>query len=378
MKRSLCILLSLLTSCVAGAVLGAPALSSDVALDVSQPFSARAIAAVGAEQYCVTGAVYHDEIPNDSAMAMLVDSRRHRVLWKADIPFAKDHFENVATACLRDGDAYYVLTEEHTDSVANRNRTELVVNQLSATGKLIKQRRIDIDANVWANRFEASPDGLSIVGGTSTQSLEQGGKRSVFRAVFDRDLTRRQLTVLPTGAFSSDASAKLDGDSLRIAGQFLPNEGTAASSNDGYAASKIDLRKERYVWSTPVYPLKTEAADAIFLPDGRTAFVGLNDRQQIVSLLDSSGHVANRFAKPKAICGVDALGIKGGAILQVVGKSCKDDHATSMLDIDLATGDVTSLRQVGENASGTLFEDDALVIVSAPAGGGAVLHRTAR
>lgn len=377
MKRSTWMMLGVLASFAAGGAIGAAPPSADIALNVSQPFTARAIAAVGPGLYCVTGSVYHDEVPNESALAMLVDSRERRVVWKTDIPYAKNHFENVATSCLRDGDAYYVLTEEHTDSVANQNRTELVLNRLAATGKLIKQQHVDIDVDVWANQFEAGPDGLSIVGGMSTQSLDQGGKRSLFWTVFDRDLSRKQLTVLPTGAFWSGTRAKRDGENLAIAGEFLPNEGTAASANEGYAVSKINLRKARYVWSTRVYPAKTEAVDALFLPDGRTAFIGLSDRQQIVSLLDSSGHVANRFARSKAICGVDALGIEGAA-LQVVGKSCKDEHAMLLLGIDLATGDVASSRQIGENASAALFDNDALVTVATNASGGAVLRRTAR
>lgn len=353
--------LQLSASLVCGHAFAAPAPSADIALDVPAAFTASSIAAVGGGLYCLAGFVYHDEVPNASALAVLVDTNARRVVWKTDIPFAKDHYENTATDCLREGDAYYVLTEEHTDSRPDQNQTELVLSKISETGKLLAARHIDVGLDVWANRFQAGPQGVSIVGGTSSDSLSRDGKRSLFFAQFDQDLSRKQLIVLPTGAFWS-ASAKLDGESLLIAGEFLPNSG-AAAKHEGCAVSKVELGKARYVWSTFVYPLDIDAQHAIFLPDGGAAYVGVNKDHLLISMIDSAGHVARRLSAQKSICTVDALSLKGTA-LQIVGSSCADQHATLLLDVDPTTGEIASSRPIGDDIAAVLFDGDSLAVVS--------------
>ncbi|WP_206951991.1 hypothetical protein [Trinickia acidisoli] len=355
----------------------AQAPSADIPLNVPAAFTASAITAVGGGLYCLAGAVYHDDVPNESAMVVLVDTHERRVVWKTDIPYAKDHFDNTALKCVRSGPFFYALTEERTDSVADQSQSEVVLSKISPTGKLLKARRVDVGFDVWSNLLEAGPEGLSLVGGASTDSIDHGGKRSLFLARFDQDLARQQRVVLPTGAFWLGTHAKLEGQSLLIAGQFLSNAGTTAAAHEGYAVSKVDFGKARYVWSTLVYPLATQSEDAVFLPDGSIADIGLSDDHLLVSVVDASGRVVQRFSEPKAICSVDALGAKD-SILQAVGKACGSEHGTLMLDIDLAGGHVVSSRQVGDDTTASLFDGDALVSVAAPARGGKVLRRIGR
>ena len=149
--------LQLFAVLAAAPALAAPAPSTDITLDVPAAFTASSITAADGGLYCVIGFVYHDEVPNASALAVLVDTNEHRVVWKTGIPYAKDHYENTATDCVREGDAYYVLTEEHTDSRPDRNQTQLVLNKLSGAGKLLASRQVDVGVNVWANaRFRRS------------------------------------------------------------------------------------------------------------------------------------------------------------------------------------------------------------------------------
>jgi hypothetical protein len=362
LRTLLAAVLNLFVILIAGHALAAPALSTDIALDVPKAFTASSIRAVGAGLYCVAGFVYHDEVPNASALVLLVDTNEGRVVWKAAIPFAKEHYENTATNCLREGEAYYVLTEEHTSSRPDQNQTELVLNKLSDTGKLLATRQLDVGFDVWANRFQAGEQGVSIVGGASSDSLSRGGKRSLFLARFDDDLSRKQLIVLPTGAFWA-ASAKLDGQSLLIAGEFLPNAGAGAAAHEGCAVSKVDLGKARYVWSTYVYPLDVQAQHALFLPDGGTAYVGMKKDHLVISMIDRAGRVTRRWSAPRSICTVDALGLKGPA-LQVVGTSCADRHATLLLDVDSTTGDIASSRQIGSDIAAVSFDEDSIAVVS--------------
>lgn len=342
----------------------APAPSADFVLDVPAEFTASSITAVGDGLYCVSGDVFHDEVPSYSAMVALVDSRTRRTRWKTNIPYAKDHYQNSAGKCIRDGEFYYVLTEERTDSFEAQSHTQLIVSKISSTGKLLKSQRVDVARDVWSNLFEAGPEGLSIVGGASTDSVGRGGRRSLFWDRLDRDLSRKQLVVLPTGAFWTGTYAKLDGASLVISGAFLANAGTGASAREGYAVSKVDLSRERYVWSTFVYPLKMEAQRAVSVADGSIAYVGVNEDHLLVSVIDASGRVARSMSAQKAVCSVDALGVKAAA-LQVVGTRCGKPQSTLLLDMDPTTGAIASSRDIGEGTTAALIDGDAIWMVLA-------------
>lgn len=338
--------------------------SANFALDVPAEFTASSITPAGNGLYCVSGDVYHDDVPNNSAMIVLVDAYARRVLWKTDIPYAKNHYENSGIRCIRDGEFYYALTEERTDSFEAQSHTQLVVSKLSSNGKLLKSQRVDIDRDVWSNLFEAGPDGLSIVGGASTDSVDRGGKRSLFWARFDRDLSRKQLVVLPTGAFWNGAYAKLDGASLIISGEFLPNAGTSPTAHEGFAVSKVDLGRARYVWSTFVYPLDIQAQRAVSLPDGSIAYAGVSGDRLSISVIDASGRVARRMPVQKTVCSVDALGVKA-ATLQVVGTRCGKPQSTLLLDIDPTTGAIVASRDIGAGATAVSFDSDAVWMVVA-------------
>lgn len=370
--------LSLCVTLVAQHALAAPAPSTDFALDVPAEFTASSITPVGDGLYCVSGDVFHDEVPNYSAMVVLVDTHARRVLWKTDIPYAKDHYENSGGKCIRDGEFYYALTAERTDSFEAQSDTQLIMSKLSSTGKLVKSQRVDVGRDVWANLFEAGPDGLSLVGGASTDSVDRGGKRSLFLARFDRDLSRKQLVVLPTGAFWNETYAKLDGSSLIISGEFLANAGASASAHEGYAVSKVDLGRARYVWSTFVYPSDTKAQRAVSLSDGSIAYVGVSGDQLLISVIDASGRVARRMSAQKTVCSVDALGAKAST-LQVVGAGCGKQHSTLLLDIDSMTGAILASRDIGEGTTAVSFEGDAVWrVVAKPGTDRKILSRVAR
>lgn len=377
---SLFVTVALLTviALVADPAFAAPAPPADFALDVPAEFTASSIAGVGDGLYCVSGYIYHDDVPNHSAMVMLVDAHARRVLWKTDIPYAKDHYENASVDCIRSGEFYYVLTQERTDSFEAQSDTQLIMSKISSTGKLLKSRRVDVGKDVWPNLFEAGPEGLSLVGGASTDSIDRGGKRSLFFARFDRDLSRTQLIALPTGAFWSGSDAKLDGTSLIISGDFLPNEGASGSAREGYAVSKIDLSRERYVWSTFVAPPNRQAQGAVLLPDGSVAYVGVDDDRLLLTVIDASGHAMRRMSAPRPVCSVDALGVKGGQ-LQMAGTRCGEKHSMLLLDIDPKTGTIVTSRDIGDGATAVSFDGDAVwMVVAKPGSDRKLFRRVAR
>ena len=362
----------------AGYAFAASTPPAEFVVDVPEEFFAASIASVGDGRYCVSGYIFHDDVPNNSAMVVLVDAHARRVLWKTDIPYAKDHYENSSVDCVRSGEFYYVLTQERTDSLEAQSDTLLVMSKISSAGKLLKSQRVDVGRDVWPNLFQAGPEGLSLVGGASTDSIDRGGKRSLFVAHFDRDLSRTQLVVLPTGAFWDPSYAKLDGTSLTIAGGFLPNEHAKGAANEGYAVSKIDLSRARYVWSTFVAPPNRQAQGAVSLPDGSMAYVGVGDDRLLLSVIDASGHVARRLSAPRTICSVDALGVKDGKV-QIVGTRCGETHSMLLLDIDPTSGTVLASRDIGDGAGAVSFDDDAVwMFVGKPGSDRKLFRRVAR
>lgn len=146
----------------------------DIPLGTPDGFTATSIASVGNGKYCVSGSVYDDAGPSESALVLLVDSTRRQVLWQTRIPYPHDYVGNTATNCASDGGAYYVLSQESTNSSEELNQTRITINKLSIDGQLQRQKTIEAGFDEWAYLLDVRPDTVSIAGGTS-ETLNRGG-----------------------------------------------------------------------------------------------------------------------------------------------------------------------------------------------------------
>lgn len=343
-------------------------------LGAPEGFSADAINPLGNDRYCISGHVYDDTVPSRSAMVVLFDAGSRRVEWRTAIPFGSGHVSNSAVACGSDGHSIFVVTEEHTQGSESLNQTSVVVNRLSVAGELEKRQPIHAGFDEWFYMLDVGPASVNVAGGTSA-TLQRGGPFGTFVAHLDADLEQPTLTQLSSGAFWTDASARLDGRRLLVAGKFLPNAG---AGHNGYAVSQIDLDSKRYVRSAYPLPGNVTSASAFVSSDGLVHDVGVTPAGVLtVVMVDPSGKTTSMFSTANGtLCSIDAVA-RGNRTVSVIGDACKGNR-TVLLSVDPASHAVSTVHTFGSEMDAIGFDGSNWVGVAKTKGHGAVFQRGAR
>uniref|UniRef100_UPI00197FE341 hypothetical protein n=1 Tax=Burkholderia sp. Ac-20379 TaxID=2703900 RepID=UPI00197FE341 len=314
----------------AGMGQAAGAAQADIPLGTPDGFMAIGVSAVGGNRYCVSGSVFDDTGPSNAAMVVLVDAARRAVLWKVSIPYGKDYVGNQAVACAAAGNGYAAVTQDSTNSVESENQTRVTLSRISAAGKLERHETIEAGYDEWFYGLDAGPAGLAVVGGTSG-SAQRGGPFGTFVARFGADFAPAGLSTLASGAFWLDSAARFDGAHLIVSGQFMPNKG---AGRDAFAASKIDPRSGKYVWSTYALPGDTQSARAWVAADGGVVTAGLTPNALAVAVLDRNGKLVRNFSLKKPLCSLRAVAVDGSR-LDLIGNACGGDEPTVRVPVDL-------------------------------------------
>lgn len=347
----------------------------DVPLHAPDGFSATKINAIGNDRYCVSGYIYNDEGPSESAFVLLLNANSRQVVWQTSIPYGRDYVGNAAARCISDGNVYYVITEENTNSAESLNQTRLYINKISDKGKLLQRQPIEAGFDEWSYLLDVRPGVISVGGGTSA-TLNRKGKFSTFLIQFNADLVRMKTVKLDSGAFWVGSNAKLDDEHLLVAGQFLPNT-ASNTAHDAFAVSKIDMGKSKYVWSNYVPPTDTQQATSIFASDGRIYTAALTATNLAVSIVDRTGKTEKSFLVKKPLCGIQALTLAGNS-LRAIGASCKRESSSAIVDIDL-TGETTTVAHDFDNdISAPEFDDSVWVGIVNTKTTGKVFRRSAQ
>lgn len=333
----------LISSFAAAGAIGAT-LPGDIPLGTPAGFVPVSITPIRAGAYCISGEVIADT-GSSTALAMLVDTNKRQVVWRSTIPLAESFVTNEALACAGSGSFYYVVTEENTSTEVTPSQGVLFINKLDADGKLLKRQRIDAGFDEWSYLLDVSAERVSVVGGTS-DSPDHAGTYSTFMAQFDSDLEQTNLVKLPTGAFAPSSVARFDGRYLRVAGPFRPN-GPAPAACCGYAVSKIDLAKRRYIWSAHPDEIGVESPLAAFGADGSTHYLAVDSGKLTVASVDASGRMTNGFSVSKPVCSVEAMNVAGNAF-KIVGAACDGQPASVVVSVDFTGQVVSSIRSVGD------------------------------
>ncbi|NIE62797.1 hypothetical protein [Burkholderia sp. Ax-1719] len=313
-----------------------------IALGTPEGFSANRIDALGDGRYCISGSLFDDTGPTWTAMVVMVDTRARRVLWRAPVPYPHDDVGNTAAACGSDGHSIYAVTVESTQSSEALKQHFVVVNRFSAAGKLEKQQRIPAGFDNWFYSLAVSASDVAVAGSTSG-STQMDGPFGSFVARFKPDLTPAGVTQLASGAFDSDSAASFDGDLLRVTGEFFPNKG---EGHKGYAVSKVDYARKRYLWSTYVPVDLRSTKGALSATDGNTYLVASASSGALsVTTVDRVGKISSTFAvKAEPFCKLNVAAVDGGA-LKVFADVCKGEKTSSqLLSIDLSAHTVVTAQ----------------------------------
>jgi hypothetical protein len=328
----------------------ASAQAVDIPLGTPEGFSANAVQPIGNGRYCVSGDVYDDTGPSWSAMVVLVDANSRRVVSRTAIPHPRDDASNSAHACGSDGRSIFVVTMENTQSSESLSQKRVVLNRLSATGKLERQRTIEGGFDAWFYLLDVKPLGITVAG-SSSATLRQGGPFGTFVAQFNADLTPMGIKQLPSGAFGASSTAQFNSQHLLVAGQFLANAG---AGHNGYAVSQIDFDRNRYLWSTYTLPEVTLATSVFFSPEGSVYAVASGPSGMLtITTLNHLGKMTSTFTMKSAeFCKLNATSLDGHA-LKIFGDLCEGDNATQLLSVDLTSHMVSTIHTFGTRLEGS-------------------------
>ncbi|MDN7600744.1 hypothetical protein QZM68_13335 [Burkholderia gladioli] len=340
-------------------VTNANAQTLNIPLGTPDGFSASSIKNVGQDRYCISGRVYDDAGPSNTAMAVLVDARHRTVSWKTSIPHPRDYAGNAAVACAASGDAYYVVTQEDTQASESQKQTRIVVSRISSAGRIEKQQTIEAGFDEWFYGLDVSAAGVAVAGGTSA-TARRNGPFGTFVARFDANLGTQKLTRLDSGAFWTGSSARIDAQHLLVSGQFMPNPG---AGRDAIAASRIDLGSGKYQWSAYPLPDNTRSARSWLSSDGGVAVVGLTPGELAVATIDRNGKPGLSFSGKKALCTIDAVSMTGST-LEAIGRACDGAERTSRVSIDLNVRTVGTPQALGGKLDAAGFDGGGWVGVS--------------
>ena len=325
---------------------------ADIPLDIPDGFSATAIDIVGKEKYCVSGFLYNDAGPSQSAYVFLLDSMTGKVVWRTSLPPERGYIGSSATHCASNGDAYYVATEENTNSSESLNQTRVVLNKLSVNGRVLIKRPIAVGFDEWAYLLDVQPNAISVGGGASA-TLQRGGRFTTFLVQFDKELVRTNVVKMDSGAFWIGSSAKLQGQHMFVTGHFFPNK--SSGGKEAFASSKVDFSSGKYVWSNYAFPEETRQAVSAFASDGSIYSAALTPDRLEISTINSAGKTVNGLIVKKPLCHIDAASLVGN-VLSAIGPSCKDNASSLVVYIDIAKKSVLTMSESNFAMSAPQFD----------------------
>ncbi|MGF6741616.1 hypothetical protein OKW33_004701 [Paraburkholderia atlantica] len=358
------------------AVLAGFAHAQEVPLGSPVGFIASSVNRVADGQYCVSGRSVDETALTNTAWVALVDVSARKTVWKTSLPFKQPYVSNYAMYCVRTDDAYFVLTQEQTHTVASINQTKVTLNKLGRDGKLLMRQPLSVGFDEWAYLLDINGDAITIAGGTSDE-LDRKGKLATYIARFNGRLERTALAVMPSGAFWTDTNAVIDVNQLRVAGQFLPTKGGMSGGQNAFAVAKIDVDRQRYLFSTYVAPPDERARTSAFGPDGSTYYVATTPTRLFVAVVSPVGKLVQQFATQKIVCDLASIGVRDSKI-DMIGTTCDKPRVSTLAEIDLATQRAVLTRRIVGNISAARFDGDTWAAVVDTGDRGIVLRHDAR
>ncbi|MDE1180309.1 hypothetical protein [Paraburkholderia sp.] len=345
--------------------------ATDVPLRTAEGFVPNSIGRPVDGRYCIAGAVVDDDA-RKTAVVMMVDTRRPRLEWMTPIKPSPDYAGNTAIRCVTIGGDIYAVLQEHSHTQASLDQTRVVAVRLSSTGKLVKQRPLAVGFDEWSYQIDANATSVSIVGGTNSE-LDRSGHSSTFVAQFDRSLARTATLRQPQGAFWTGTQARVDGGYLLVGGQFMPNV-NGSGGRAAFAVSKIDLVRDKYVWSSYPPPADARSSMAAFAPDGSSYVAAVGPAHLVISHIDPAGSLTDSYAIEKSMCRVSAVTINS-SVFGILGAACEDPSLVVAVLIDVAKKGVVSTQPIGRGIKSPTFDGDGWAGIQQSETGGVAFRR---
>lgn len=275
------------------------------------------------ERVCVTGSDI-DDMGASVPVLVLVDRERGSAAWRKPIALP----DVVATAypvkCLVGAERVVLLTNAATGFTQPGSSASVYVYAFDLRGNPIASTRLAVPGqNQYGYTLAETPDRLTVAGYTMDAD-DKNERYATFTLHLDQRLQPRGAPLQRrNGAFAWPFGARLEGDSLYIAGTFFP--ATAPAGAAGAIMASRMKANGGYVWSTPATHVADVDVRFVVAPDGTTHALSIGPDNLTLTTIGPDGKAHPPSFQPGTYCSVASIAPYGDGVAAVV-KPCKGKH----------------------------------------------------
>jgi hypothetical protein len=328
-----------------GAILAGLAVSN--AMAISLPLNSKKFAPIYVgltsdnARACLAGVRLDSESGQGSGELLLLDLKRDSVIGQAHIPAPEDYVSLEPVQCALDGDNVYLLANVNTQAARSLNQGLVYLYQFNLQGKLLGKKELALPGrSSYGQALGVSANGLQVAGYSKDED-DTNEYYSSFTLAVDPRLKEGKLNVRKTGAFYSGAEARFVGDSLHIAGNFLPAKLAKNEGADDYANSRL-LANGGYAWSVRPFKQQSRKIDAGISSRGVTYSLAYADAGSTLAVISPEGKQVSQTSFPSKYCTTNSISEYGAGVLALREPCGKQQKGAVLLAI--ANGVETPLQ----------------------------------
>jgi len=290
---------------------------------------------------CLAGARLDSESAQGSGQLLLLDLKRDAVLGQVHIPAPDDFVSLEPVQCAMDGETVYVLANVNTQAARSLNQGLVYLYQFNMQGKLLGKKELLIPArNSYGQALGLTANGVQVAGYSKDED-DTNEQYSSFTLAVDRRLNQGKLNVRKTGAFYSGAEARFIGDSLHIAGNFLPAKLAKNEGADDYANSRL-LANGGYAWSVRPIKQPSRKIAAGISSQGVSYSLAYGDAGSTLAVISAEGKQLSLTSFPSKYCTTNSISEYGAGVMALREPCGKQRKGAALLAI--ANGVETPLQ----------------------------------
>ncbi len=264
------------------------------------------------QQLCLAGRLFDDTVPGDLGRIQLFDLQSGKSLWNKTVKPPKDYDSLRFDACLRHGNALYLLAAVESRTASAGSVYEAWVYQFDLQGRQLAAKPIAVKSRR-SEGWNLLHEGGQLYAMGMGEDGEIGQRTfSNFIARIDANL-KIEVVESRKGGFQTHMRPRLIGHHFFVGGRFYPQKESENDKPD-YAHSKIGLNGN-YVWSTrPLAALGDEFSTSV-LEDGSMQAASNRAQQTFFAQTDPTGRVQLNLEYKSRLCRVHDMVRQGASVV---------------------------------------------------------------
>ncbi|MFK3738173.1 hypothetical protein ACI1V7_10530 [Massilia sp. TN1-12] len=322
---------------------------------------------------CIVGvAVGRRASDPERGVVMLFDPAASRMVWERTVEPPDGAHRVAFKACHADGKTLLLGAEVVPGAGPATREMTVHAYRFDDQGALLGSKEIDTDASrstVYA--IDADAGGVTVAGAARDVAAKTASN-AIFFARLDPGLQGASVTRLPTGAYEQGSAARLAGNTLYVAGNFLPASQPEGANTDDHAASKIVGGKYRF--SERPIKLKSNGVRAAISSANDIVMLGNDGKTTQLAAIGADGKAREGVQLRGTFCWTADIGADA-ATVYAVRTECSDPGTPAVLTaIDRRTGAETIVSGVVGEPVKVLVLKSGLAVVARKSDGTLLLQ----